>query len=154
MFIRDYYNVVNTGERLYSVILDEDELRMFNEMSEEDSSDKKKNILKKGGAAVVGGAAAGVGAKYLGDKIAQRIVEKDLLKNGRTMENGIKYGAEEMKRYKMNDPKGLFKNIKVGDAAKKYGKRIKGATIAAGLTGAAAAGLAAHKYLKNKKNKE
>ena len=73
MYIEDYFDIVNTGERLYSVILDENELRMFDEISSEEKSqevvpfsnkkNKKKKLLKD--AAIVG---AGLVGGYLGGK--------------------------------------------------------------------------------------
>ena len=158
MYIEDYFDIVNTGERLYSVILDEDELRMFDEISSEEeeapTSSKKKKALKGAaiGAAGAAGAAAGaVGANYLGNKIAEKIVKKDWLKNGGVNTAGTKYTAKEAQAMAKKGSESL-KGMVQADYLKRYGKRISRGNIA----GAAALGLGAaygaHKLLKRKKD--
>ena len=152
MFIRDYFDIVNTGERLYSVILDEDELRMFDEISSEEEQQeetpapapsKKKKLLK--GAAVGGAAAAGAGAGYLGARYAA----------GKIAHSIAKKAASKDPTASGLDPKQLSTHIGVQAdklLAKNRGKVMAG-KVAAGTALGLAAGYGAYKYLKNRNKK-
>ena len=150
MYIEDYFDIVNTGERLYSVILDEDELRMFNEISSEEekgTSDKKKKALK--GAAVAGAGAAGGALAYTGTKAVNNVINRVLAKRELLKEGGEGYTAAALK----SDPKLLKKLAKWRSEDADVLKKIKPrARVAAGL-GAAAASYGAYKYLKNRNKK-
>ncbi len=85
MEIQKIFSEINTDERLYSVLLSEDELALFSELQKE--KEKKSKIRQLGKAAAIGGGvaalSAGIGENILIDKAVKKAAEKhDLIKSG------------------------------------------------------------------------
>lgn len=148
--------------KYYSVILDENELRMFDEISEEQQDvpapvpSKKKKLLKGaaiGGAGLIGGGAGLIGGTLASSKLAERAVGKEILKHGLTLSNGNKYSANEMARFAKHSPVD-FNTIKNAEAVKKYGNRIGAGALAGIAAGTLAAGYGTYKYLKHRDKKK
>ena len=164
--IKKYKNASSEEERekikkqyQFSVTSDEDELRMFDEISSEAQQEpsNKKDKLKKGatiGAAGAAGATAGVlGAGYVGKRIGRHLLAKDILKNKGTVLNGVKYNTRKLGLLFKEQPNEV-KHLLNKEVINRYGKNITVGKVAGGTALGLAAGYGAYKYLKNKDKKK
>ena len=150
MEIQKIFSEIDTDERLYSVLMSEEELSLYSEMietlySEEEESQKSSGLKKAGKAALIGGSAAA-----LAGRIGDNVIAHKVLKNAAS-----KYGVKRV---------GAGLNQKsaheVGNIAIKAIKRNKGFKAATGAhiigsgVALAGAGMLAANKIKNKKNKE
>ena len=124
MYIEDYFDIVNTGERLYSVILDEEELRMFDENSD------KLSVVDE---------------DYLNDLEDERKANQRGKKLGYGIAVPMMGLAGAVPGAAAGDEFRRWRNKKAAEKAKKIGKEVKISKLTkhADKIGAAALGLGA-----------
>lgn len=157
MEIQKIFSEIDTDERLYSVLMSEEELSLYSEMietlySEEEESQKSSGLKKAGKAALIGGSAAalagGIGENVIAHKVAKNAASK--------------YGVERVGAGLKQQFYGIGKKLarEVGDIATKALKQNKGfkaakrADIIGSGVALAGAGMLAANKIKNKKNKD
>ena len=153
MEIQKIFSEIDTDERLYSVLMSEEELSLYSEMIEtlysEEESQKSSGLKKAGKAALIGGSAAALAGGIGENVIAHRMAAS-------------KYGVERVGAGLSQQFYGIGKKSahEVGNIATKALKQNKGfkaakrADIIGSGVALAGAGMLAANKIKNKKNKE
>ena len=146
MEIQKIFSEIDTDERLYSVLMSEEELSLYSEMietlySEEEESQKSSGLKKAGKVALIGGSAAALAGGIGGTAIVHKVAK----------DAANKYGVAGLSQ------KSTHEIGKIATKAVKQNKGFKAAKratiIGSGIALAGAGMLAANKIKNNKDNK-
>ena len=156
MEIQKIFSEIDTDERLYSVLMSEEELSLYSEMIEtlySEEEDKGKNLKRAGNAALAGTVAAGTYGTYQAMK-GQGIIDKANTTIAKHNAQNILNSSPFLKRKRGITSKKAFERYKAM-VEKRVAPMAKKSKIASGV---AAAGLATGLGLKiaanKKKNKD
>lgn len=108
--IQKIFSDVETGEKLYSVFMTEDELRMFGEVMEDAARNAATGVgATLGGAALVGGAGYGVakGLDRAERKMARKRTLKAVAEKNKIMKEASNKAAAEAKKWAGENMKGV-----------------------------------------------